>query len=309
MVDKGPPALIYHDLPFSRASNLKKMDTNSVKQSVVQSYSKLAKATNLGIFSKLFACCDPSQNANQVAKVIGYSEEDLKAVPSGANLGVGCGNPSALADIRKEETVVDLGSGAGFDAFIIAPLVGEKGKVIGVDLSDDMLELARKNAKKGNYANVEFVKGDIEELPLESSIANHVVSNCVINLSLNKEAVFKEAFRVLKDGGKLSISDIVLKKELPDFVKNSLAGHVACVSGAEPIEDYLDYVKEAGFEEVTIESISEFPLELMLTDPQLMKIAKEMDFNLNSEEAKDIASRVMSISLTANKIKPLGQIQ
>ncbi len=277
------------------------MDTNSVKQSVVESYGKLAKSTSSGLFSKLFACCDPSDNAQQVGKVIGYSEEEMNAVPKGANLGVGCGNPSALAHIKNGETVIDLGSGAGFDAFIVSPLVGTQGKVIGVDLSDDMLDLARKNVKKGKYTNVEFVKGDIEELPLESGIANHVISNCVINLSLNKGAVYKEAFRVLKEGGKLSISDVVLEKELPDFIKNSLVGHVACVSGAEPLEDYLQYVKDAGFKNVTIESKSTFPLELMLADPQIMKVAKLLNYDLDSAEAKDIASRVTSISLSATK--------
>lgn len=277
------------------------MDTTTVKKSVIESYGKLAKVSSGGLFSKLFACCDPTANANKVGEKIGYSKEELNAVPDGANLGVGCGNPSAFAKIKKGETVVDLGSGAGFDAFIVAPIVGEKGKVIGIDLSEDMLKLANKNAKKGNYANVEFVKGDIEELPLEANLADHIISNCVINLSLNKGAVYKEAYRVLKPGGKLSISDIVLEKELPDFVKNSLAGHIACVSGAEKLEDYLQYVKNAGFKEVTIETKAEFPLELMLTDPQVMRIAKEMDFDLNSEQAKDIAARVTSISLSAIK--------
>ena len=277
------------------------MDTNLVKQSVVESYGKLAKSTKGGLFSKLFACCDPTENANQVGKAIGYSKEELNAVPKGSNLGVGCGNPSALAKIKDGETVVDLGSGAGFDAFIVSKIVGNDGKVIGVDLSDEMLDLAKTNSKKGNYTNVEFVKGDIEELPLESHIADHVISNCVINLSLNKGAVYKEAFRVLKDGGKLSISDIVLEKELPDFVKNSLTGHIACVSGAEKLEDYLQYVKDAGFKDIKIESKTEFPLELMLADPQVMKLAKEMKFSLESDEAKDIASSVKSISLSAKK--------
>lgn len=277
------------------------METKSVKESVIESYGKLAKSTKAGVISKLFACCDPSENANQVGKTIGYSEELLNSVPKGSNLGVGCGNPSKLANIKKGETVIDLGSGAGFDAFIVSQIVEDSGKVIGIDLSDEMLELAQENAKKGNYSNVNFIKGDIEKLPLESNTAEHVISNCVINLSLNKGDVFKEAYRVLKIGGKLSISDIVLERELPDFIKNSLAGHIACVSGAEKLEGYLQYVKNAGFKDIAIESKSEFPLELMLTDPQVMKIANGMNFKLGSKEANDIASRVISISLSASK--------
>jgi len=277
------------------------MDTTTVKKSVIESYGKLAKSTSSGLFSKLFACCSPTDNANKVGELIGYSKEELDTVPEGSNLGVGCGNPSAFAKIKQGETVVDLGSGAGFDAFIVAPIVGESGKVIGVDLSDEMLKLANKNAKKGSYSNVEFVKGDIEELPLATNMADHIISNCVINLSLNKGAVYSEAYRVLKPGGKLSISDIVLERELPDFVKNSLAGHIACVSGAEKLEDYLQYVKDAGFKEITVASKTEFPLEFMLTDPQVQRLAKELNFDLNSEQAKDIASRVTSISLSAIK--------
>ena len=147
------------------------MDTNSVKQSVVESYGKLAKSAGNKFFSKLFACCDPGGNANQIGEIIGYSAEEMEAVPEGANLGVGCGNPSALAKIKEGQSVVDLGSGAGFDAFIVSSIVGDRGKVIGVDLSEDMLSLARKNAKKGNYSNVEFVKGDIEDLPIDDKVA------------------------------------------------------------------------------------------------------------------------------------------
>ncbi len=277
------------------------MKTKSVKQSVVDSYGKLAKSTQNGLFSKLFACCDPTDNVNQVGEKIGYSKEELNAVPEGSNLGVGCGNPSALAKIKKGQIVIDLGSGAGFDAFLVSPIVGDNGNVIGIDLSEDMLSLATKNAKKGNYTNVEFIKGDIEDLPIDDNVADHIISNCVINLSLNKGDVYKEAFRVLKKGGKLSVSDIVLEKELPEFIKNSLAGHIACVSGAEKLETYLQYVEQAGFKNIKVETKANFPLELMLTDPQVMKIAKETDFNLNSEKAKDIASRVISISISANK--------
>lgn len=277
------------------------MDANAVKQSVIKSYGMLAKTKSGGLLSSLFACCAPMQQTTEIAETIGYSKEVLADVPEDANMGVGCGNPSALAEIQRGDTVVDLGSGAGFDAFIVSKSVGDKGKVIGVDLSDDMLKLARKNATKGDYGNVEFVKGDIEDLPLEANVADHVISNCVINLSLNKDKVYNEAYRVLKKGGKISISDIVLEKELPDFVKNSLVGHIACVSGAEKLEDYLNYVRDAGFKEIEIKSKQKFPLELMLTDPQLMKIAKQMDFDIDSEEAKDIASRVTSMSLTATK--------
>ncbi|MEM8524283.1 MAG: arsenite methyltransferase [Bacteroidota bacterium] len=277
------------------------MTTELIKKSVVESYGKLAQATKGKVFSKLFACCEPQNNAHTVGLKIGYSEAELKAVPEDANLGVGCGNPSTLANIQSGETVIDLGSGAGFDAFIVAPKVGEKGKVIGVDLSEEMLHLAKRNAQKGEYKNVEFIKGDIEELPLESEIADHVISNCVINLSLNKAKVYQEAYRVLKKGGQLSISDIVLEKELPSEIKKSLAGHIACISGAEKLDTYLQYVRKAGFKDIQIRAKKEFPLELMLTDPQVRKIAQEMHFDLSSEEAKDLASRVMSISLTARK--------
>jgi len=277
------------------------MNTNTVKISVIESYGKLAKATQAGPFAKLFACCNPIENAKQVGKAIGYSQDEMNSAPAGSNLGVGCGNPAAFSNINAGDTVVDLGSGAGFDAFIVSKIVGESGEVIGIDLSDDMLSLAQKNAEKGNYRNTRFIKGDIEELPLEANIADTIISNCVINLSLNKADVYKEAYRVLKPGGTLAISDIVLERELPEFIKNSLAGHIACVSGAEKLENYLSYVEEAGFKNIRIVSKSEFPLELMLTDPQVMKIAKAMNFNLNSEEAKDIASRVTSISLIASK--------
>jgi len=277
------------------------MDRNLVKESVVESYGKLAKSTKDQLFSKLFGCCHPTDTANKVGEVIGYTKEELISVPENSNLGVGCGNPSAMAGIKKGETVIDLGSGAGFDAFIVSRIVGEAGKVIGIDLSDEMLDLARSNAKKGNYKNVEFIKGDIEQLPLEEALGDQIISNCVINLSLNKGDVYREAYRVLKKGGKIAISDIVLETELSNFIRESIAAHIACVSGAEKLEDYIKYIKDAGFKDIKIESKTTFPLELMLADPQVQKLSKEMNFNLDSVEAKDIASRVKSISLTARK--------
>ncbi len=277
------------------------MTTDQLKNAVVTTYGQLAKAQQKGFFSKLFSCCSDADRAREVGLKIGYTEEVLEEAPEGANLGVGCGNPSALANIKLGETAIDLGSGAGFDAFILSSLVGNSGQVIGVDLSEEMLSLARRNSKKGAYANVKFVKGDIEALPLDDAIADHVLSNCVINLSLDKGSVFREAFRVLKPGGQLSISDIILEQELPAFLQDSLAGHIACVSAAEKIDDYLAYLETAGFQKIKIVRKVAFPLELMLGDPQVKQLAQKMDFNLDSEEAKDIASRVKSISLIAEK--------
>ncbi len=181
------------------------MKTNSVKESVIESYGKLAKSRSGNVFSKLFACCSPVDLAAQVGEKIGYSREEIQSAPDDSNLGVGCGNPSALAKLKQGQTVIDLGSGAGFDAFLVSPIVGQEGKVIGVDLSDDMLALARKNVQKGNCQNVDFVKGDIEKLPLENEIADHIISNCVINRPPNKKQILTEAYITLKPGGKLKI--------------------------------------------------------------------------------------------------------
>ena len=277
------------------------MNKNSVKESVVASYGKLAKSRITSPFNSLFACCDNSGVTKSIATKIGYSDEDISAAPADSNLGVGCGNPSAFAIIREGQTVVDLGSGAGFDAFVVAKEVGVTGKVIGVDLSDEMISLAQKNAEKGNYKNVSFRKGDIEDVPLQDNIADHVISNCVINLSLNKAKVYQEAFRVMKEGGTLSISDIALEKDLPASLKSNLAAHIACISGAERVDQYMNYIKDAGFKDVEVISKAAFPLDLVLTDPQVIKIAKETNFDLHGEEVAEVASRVVSITITARK--------
>ncbi len=271
----------------------KKMHEESRKKDVVDSYGNLAKVVSQNT-------CQ-NRHSKVVSETIGYSKKEIENVPDNSNLGVGCGNPSALAKIVEGETVIDLGSGAGFDAFLVSPKVGVNGKIIGIDLSDDMLSLARKNAKKGNIQNVEFRKGDIEKLPVDNEIANHIISNCVINLSTNKQDVFNEAYRVLKPNGNLSISDVVLIKELPNCIQNSIATHVACLSGAENIDTYIKYVKNAGFKDVTIESRKEFPIELMLADPQIKELFEKADFDIHSEEAKLLASSVVSIALSAKK--------
>jgi arsenite methyltransferase len=176
----------------------------------------------------------------------------LKAVPEGSNLGLGCGNPNAIASLEEGETVLDLGSGAGFDCFIAANKVGSKGKVIGVDMTSEMIDKAKRNAKKGHYDNVEFRLGEIEKLPVSDNSVDVVLSNCVINLSTDKEKVFQEAYRVLRPGGRLMISDIVLSKELPESVRNNVSAFAGCVSGAVLKDEYLKLIENTGFKEVKV---------------------------------------------------------
>ena len=277
------------------------MDTFSRKKAVVATYGQLAKSRKKGLFTQLFGCCTPGEQAKIAAKTMGYTKDQISQVPEHANLGVGCGNPAAMASIKEGETIVDLGSGAGLDAFIVSKMTGPKGNVIGIDLSDEMIKLARKNAQKGHYENVQFLKGDIERLPLKSQSVDHIISNCVINLSFHKDKVYQEAYRVLKPGGHIAISDIVLNQVLPSYIKDSLAGHIACISGAEQLEVYLQYIKDAGFKDIQIVSNTTFPIEIMLADPHIAQLAKELHFDLDSAEAQKLAASVSSIGLLARK--------
>jgi SAM-dependent methyltransferase len=183
---------------------------------------------------------------------LGYSDDDLAAVPDGADLGLGCGNPGAIAAMQAGETVLDLGSGAGFDAFLAARAVGPNGRVIGVDMTPEMVSKARANAETGSYDNVEFRLGEIEHLPVADGIVDVIISNCVINLSPDKAAVFADAFRVLRPGGRLAISDVVASAELPDEISSDLALYSGCVGGASLISELRSMLLEAGFEDVVI---------------------------------------------------------
>lgn len=183
---------------------------------------------------------------------MGYSNDDLVDIPEGANLGLGCGNPVALASLQPGETVVDLGSGGGFDCFLAARQVGETGNVIGVDMTPDMISRARRNAAKTGVSNIEFRLGEIEHLPVADNTADIIISNCVINLSPDKASVFREAFRVLKPGGRLSISDIVATAKLPDNIQKNLALISACIAGAATITETEAMLKQAGFENIRI---------------------------------------------------------
>ena len=182
----------------------------------------------------------------------GYSAEDAAAIPEGANLGLGCGTPIALAQPKRGETVLDLGSGAGIDAFLAARDVGPEGTVIGVDMTPAMIDRARANASKGGYTNVEFRLGEIEHLPLPDASVDVIVSNCVVNLSPEKDRVFREAFRVLRPGGRMLVSDLVLEQPLPKETRESIEAYVGCIAGASLKDDYLQLIRAAGFQEVEI---------------------------------------------------------
>jgi SAM-dependent methyltransferase len=243
-------------------------------------------------------CCGPAP-ADTIAKVIGYSEDELAAVPKGANLGLGCGNPTAIAALKPGETVLDLGSGAGFDAFLAARQVGPTGKVIGVDMTPDMLSKARENAVKGNVTNVEFRQGEIETLPVDSGTVDTIISNCVINLSPDKPAVFAEAFRVLKPGGRIAVSDIVLTEALPEYVRDSMAAYTACVAGAILKVEYLDAIRDAGFKNVLIIGETVFDLDFIDMAPGLMREAEAL--GLTEEKIQHISETIMSVKVSAVK--------
>lgn len=196
--------------------------------------------------------CNSTQTVQTQSEAMGYSSNEVNQVPLGSNLGLGCGNPIALASLKEGEIVLDLGSGAGFDAFLASPKVGQTGKVIGVDITHEMLEKAMENATKGGFTNVEFRKGDIEDLPVKDDSIDVILSNCVINLAPDKEKVFKEAYRVLKSGGRMMISDIVLAKPLPEKLKNDKELLIGCVSGAILKQNYLALLKKAGFVDITV---------------------------------------------------------
>jgi ubiquinone/menaquinone biosynthesis C-methylase UbiE len=245
------------------------------------------------------SCCGTSEPKQLDSTKMGYTDEELASLPEGADLGLGCGNPVALASIKEGETYVDLGSGAGIDCFLAAKNVGKTGKVIGVDMTPAMIDKARENARSGDFQNVEFRLGEIEHLPVADNSVDIITSNCVINLSPDKKAVFSDAFRVLKPGGRLMISDIVLLKELPEYILNSIEAYVGCVAGAMLKDEYLGLVKDVGFEDVNIISESTFPTESLIKDPVAQSIIKELQ--VTPEEILDVGSSVVSIKFSAMK--------
>lgn len=229
------------------------ISSKDIRQAVREHYGEVAQK---GSSCCAPTCCSPEARketaADDTARALGYTAEELTAVPEGSNLGLGCGNPQAIASLKAGEAVLDLGSGAGFDAFLAARQVGTRGFVIGVDMTPDMVAKARVNAEKGGFHNVEFRLGEIEHLPVADNSVDVIMSNCVINLSPEKQQVFNEAFRVLKPGGRLAISDIVATAELPEEARRDLALYTGCVAGASLIADLERTLTESGFSQIQI---------------------------------------------------------
>jgi arsenite methyltransferase len=238
-------------------SNRDHKEHDDLRQNVRDAYAQVANASNEGNAHGIeSSCCGVSDDSainTLISTRMGYSDDDLVNVPNGADMGLGCGNPRAIASLKAGEVAVDLGAGGGFDCFLAAQEVGSSGYVIGVDMTPDMLSKARNNATKGKYKNVEFRLGEIENLPIADNTADVILSNCVINLSPNKEQVFKEAFRVLKPGGRLAISDVVATVALPEEMKNDPMLIAGCMGNASLVDDLEAMIKAAGFESVKIQ--------------------------------------------------------
>jgi SAM-dependent methyltransferase len=261
-------------------------DKEKIRQAVRENYANIAKSVSMvsGIgdatpccgstqnkttADSQGSCCSPQHVSNeQLNALMGYTRQDLASVPEGANMGLGCGNPVALASLKFNETVVDLGAGSGFDCFLAAKQVGDGGKVIGVDMTPDMLTTARMNAEKIGATNVEFRLGEIEHLPVADNSVDIIMSNCVINLSPDKLKVYRDAYRVLKPGGRLAIADIVTTAPLPEKIRENMALVTACVGGAATIEDTRKMLQEAGFVEIKVAPKDKSRELIQAWDPQ-----------------------------------------
>jgi arsenite methyltransferase len=267
-------------------------DPDRLRERVREGYARVAEGASRGGEGE-------APRATEVGRRIGYRDEELDAVPQGANLGVGCGNPTAIDALQPGEVVVDLGSGGGMDAFLAARRVGPGGRVIGIDMTDEMLAKARENARKGGFANVEFRKGYIEALPLEDESVDAIISNCVINLSPEKDAVYREAYRVLRPGGRMLISDIVLERPLPPQFAESLDAYLGCVGGASLRAEYLRSIEKAGFREVRITGEACFGDVISLDHPTVLEAMER--FGVTSEQVKEVLATVTSLHLFALK--------
>jgi arsenite methyltransferase len=277
------------------------MGDQEIKVAVREHYASIARTEGscCGTATARSGCCGTTPAPVELSRAIGYSEGDLASAPEGANLGLGCGNPLAHAALAPGDVVVDLGSGAGFDCFLAAQRVGAAGRVIGVDMTPEMVDRARENAALDGVANVEFRLGEIENLPVADAAADMVISNCVINLSSDKPRVFREALRVLKPGGRLMVSDLALLRPLPERVVRSVAAYAGCLAGAMLKDEYLATIRNAGFEEVSVLAESSYPIGA--SHPDASEVAILDDPSLSRDDLLAAAAAVVSIKVAARR--------
>jgi SAM-dependent methyltransferase len=276
-------------------------DQDDIKTAVRDRYAEHATAGS--------SCCAPSSSAaascgcaaptDSVSPELGYNTAELAAIPAGADLGLGCGNPLALLELAEGETVLDLGSGGGIDCFLAARRVGPTGHVIGVDMTPEMIDRARRNAAEGGYDNVEFRLGEVEHLPVADGSVDAIISNCVINLVPDKAAVFADAYRALAPGGRLSVSDIVVLGEVPVLIRDSVEAYVACLSGAILKDDYLRMLGEAGFTDVTVTEARGFALEDVVAEDLVAEFRRHT--GASDAELRAAAALFQSIRVSARK--------
>ncbi len=230
-----------------------KKNQEEIRSAIRKNYAEVANNTSAGGCCKGgCSCCGAPIDVQDSSKKLGYTEDDLINIPKDANMGLGCGNPIAIAALKEGETVLDLGCGGGFDCFLASKRVGDSGSVVGVDMTPDMITLARKNAEEDGYTNVNFRLGEIEHLPVADDSVDVIISNCVINLSLDKAQVFKETHRVLKPGGRLSISDVVATERIPEKIRRDLQLVACCVGGAEHVDDIRMMLRNAGYDDIRL---------------------------------------------------------
>ena len=277
-----------------RAGRAKRED---VKKTVRRRYGEIARTQGSCCGAAKAAPCGCGGAPEDMSRLAGYSEQELGTLPAGADLGLGCGNPVALASLRKGQTVLDLGSGAGIDCFLAAQNVGRSGHVIGVDMTPDMLDRARANARKGGFRNVEFRLGEIENLPVADGSVDTVISNCVINLCQDKKRVFKEIFRVLRPGGRMMVSDIVLLAPLPAAIRGSVEAYVSCIAGAALKKQYLSAIRAAGFRDVEVLGETVYPIDT--GDETIRTVVEQLP--LGVDELQKIASTIVSVKVRARK--------